>query len=85
MTIRLIPIAATAIALAACSPGGRQTAGYAYPAYWGTSPAEAPGRGAPAYTETIAATHDIPGSVAVFNTHSTPAPGTWLFPPNPYQ
>lgn len=82
MTIRLIPLAATAIALAACSPAGRQTAGYAYPTYWGTS---SPDRGVPAYTETIADTQSIPGSVAVFGTHTAPAQGTWLFPPNPYQ
>jgi hypothetical protein len=85
MTIRLIPIAAAAITLAACSPDVRRTAGYAYPDYWGASPAQAVNRGAPAYTETVAATHNIPGSVAVFGTHTTPAPGIWLFPPNPYQ
>ncbi len=85
MTIRSVPLAAAAIALAACSPTGRQTAGYAYPTYWGTSPAEAANPGAPAYTKTIAATHSIPGSLAVFGTHTVPAQGTWLFPPNPYQ
>lgn len=85
MTIRLTPVAAAAIALAACSPAGRQTAGYAYPTYWGPSPTRAATPGAPAYTETIAATGSIPGSVAVFRTHTTPAQGTWLFPPDPYQ
>ena len=84
MTIRSVPLAA-AIALAACSPTGRQTAGYAYPAYWGTSPAQAANPVAQPDAETRVATHSIPGSVAVFGTHTVPAQGTWLFPPNPYQ
>jgi len=83
MTIRLIPIAAAAIALAACSPQVRQTAGYVYPGYWGNSLDQAAGPDTPASTETVAATHNIPGSVAVFGTRTT-ATGTWLFPPNPY-
>jgi hypothetical protein len=85
MTIRLISAAAAAITLAACSPDVRQTTGYAYPDYWGAAPAQAVNPGAPPYSETVAATHSIPGGVAVFGTHTTPTQGTWLFPPNPYQ
>lgn len=85
MTIRLIPIAAAAFALAACTPEVSQTASYSYPNYWGTSPARAARPENPSVTGNLPTASSTQGSTALFGTHTAVSPGVWLFPPDPYQ
>lgn len=84
MRIRLIAIASV-IALASCTPQVSQTAGYTYPHYWGTSPSDAPSPGDEPSASSIPSSNGTRGSTALFGTHAAPAPGVWLFPPDPYQ